>query len=305
VATLVRSWFRYPDYPPEASISVFNSFMHQHPLFRYWDAHGASTAKWSDFITLRQLREKAIYREYFRYAEVNYQLGTASMGGTSGNIGVACNRYSCDFTEDERQLLEMMTPHFEQALKLANGRYALAQVRSSPWVTGNLRAAMIVSDAGEVLFQNEKAEGLWQKFFANAHGVPAKIAYWLRNDFHRPLSIPAGEEILLLECEVAQPAQLVESEISTGVPRGEVVYLLRLTERSATPERVKLQSLGLTPREAEVLSWMAHGKRNAEIAVILGMQPSTVAKHAERIYEKLEVENRTTAIARAWETLGS
>jgi DNA-binding NarL/FixJ family response regulator len=58
-----------------------------------------------------------------------------------------------------------------------------------------------------------------------------------------------------------------------------------------------LESLGLTPREAEVLSWVAKGKTNRDVAEILGMSPRTVNKHLEQIFVKLGVENRASAAA--------
>jgi DNA-binding CsgD family transcriptional regulator len=54
----------------------------------------------------------------------------------------------------------------------------------------------------------------------------------------------------------------------------------------------------LTPREREVLDWVAAGKTNRDIAAILGASPRTVEKHLERIYEKLGVETRTAAVMR-------
>jgi DNA-binding CsgD family transcriptional regulator len=53
----------------------------------------------------------------------------------------------------------------------------------------------------------------------------------------------------------------------------------------------------LTRREAEVMSWVARGKTNRDIADILGMSPRTVNKHLEHIFEKLGVETRTAAVA--------
>jgi DNA-binding NarL/FixJ family response regulator len=70
----------------------------------------------------------------------------------------------------------------------------------------------------------------------------------------------------------------------------------------ASPQQ--LEPLGLTPREAEVLFWVAQGKTNPEIATITGVQLTTVKKHLESIYTKLGVENRTTAAALALEKLG-
>lgn len=51
----------------------------------------------------------------------------------------------------------------------------------------------------------------------------------------------------------------------------------------------------LTLREAEVLEWVAVGKRNAEIAAILGRSVRTIEKHVQNILEKLGVETRTGA----------
>jgi DNA-binding NarL/FixJ family response regulator len=65
-----------------------------------------------------------------------------------------------------------------------------------------------------------------------------------------------------------------------------------------------LESLGLTPREAEVLFWVAQGKMNAEIGIILDASAATVKKHVENIFRKLEVENRAAASLLAMEVLG-
>ena len=61
----------------------------------------------------------------------------------------------------------------------------------------------------------------------------------------------------------------------------------------------RLQTLGLTPREAEVMAWVAQGKSNSDIAIILVSSPRTVAKHIEHVFAKLNVESRTAAVAEA------
>jgi len=63
--------------------------------------------------------------------------------------------------------------------------------------------------------------------------------------------------------------------------------------------------LGLTPRVAEALLWVAQGKTNSEIATILGNSESTVKKHVLEIFEKLGVETRGAAALRALEVLSS
>jgi DNA-binding NarL/FixJ family response regulator len=64
-----------------------------------------------------------------------------------------------------------------------------------------------------------------------------------------------------------------------------------------------LLKLGLTPRAAEALLWVAQGKTNSDIAAILGVTESTVKKHVQEIFEKLGVETRGAATVRALEVL--
>ena len=79
--------------------------------------------------------------------------------------------------------------------------------------------------------------------------------------------------------------------------------LLNLTPRRRVPEPQDLRALGLTPRESEILFWIAQGKTSPEIAIILGMQICTVKKHVENILPKLGVETRLAAALQAQELL--
>jgi len=94
------------------------------------------------------------------------------------------------------------------------------------------------------------------------------------------------------------------SAISARLKRGEQ----QQTGGSLTPNfdsQEPLLSLGLTPRVAEVLLWVAQGKTNADIATILGISEWTVKKHVLEIFERLGVETRTAASLRAIEVLSS
>jgi DNA-binding NarL/FixJ family response regulator len=66
-----------------------------------------------------------------------------------------------------------------------------------------------------------------------------------------------------------------------------------------------LLQLGLTPRAAEALLWLAQGKTNPDIATILGITESTVKKHVQEMFEKLGVETRGAATVRALEVLST
>jgi DNA-binding NarL/FixJ family response regulator len=87
---------------------------------------------------------------------------------------------------------------------------------------------------------------------------------------------------------------------------------LRRSEQQATREFKPdfsscqpLLALGLTPRAAEALLWLAQGKTNSDIATILGITESTVKKHVQEMFDKLGVETRGAATVRALEALNS
>ena len=58
----------------------------------------------------------------------------------------------------------------------------------------------------------------------------------------------------------------------------------------------------LTAREREVLHWVAEGKRDSEIAVILGVSVRTIEQHVRVCLRKLGVETRAAAAAAVWQT---
>jgi LuxR family transcriptional regulator/LuxR family quorum-sensing system transcriptional regulator CciR len=55
---------------------------------------------------------------------------------------------------------------------------------------------------------------------------------------------------------------------------------------------------GLSPRETEVLGWIARGKSNAVIAELMGISPHTVDTHVRGLFDKLGVADRVTAALR-------
>jgi DNA-binding NarL/FixJ family response regulator len=79
--------------------------------------------------------------------------------------------------------------------------------------------------------------------------------------------------------------------------------LILHVEPAQTGTTVRRPDVPLTPRETEVLSWIAKGKTNRDIAEILGMSHRTVNKHLEHIFEKLGVETRSAATAIAGQLL--
>lgn len=84
------------------------------------------------------------------------------------------------------------------------------------------------------------------------------------------------------------------------------VWVGRRVFRSAplapfTPNIQAQRSLGISEREFEVLTLLAAGQSNKQIANGLELSPNTVKSHVANLFAKLEVARRTEAIARARE----
>jgi DNA-binding CsgD family transcriptional regulator len=63
----------------------------------------------------------------------------------------------------------------------------------------------------------------------------------------------------------------------------------------------RLEQLGITPRELEILEELAAGFSNREIANRLFVSENTVKTHAARLFDKLSAQRRTQAVKRAKE----
>jgi DNA-binding response OmpR family regulator/DNA-binding CsgD family transcriptional regulator len=145
---------------------------------------------------------------------------------------------------------------------------------------------VLVDAKGRVAWRSPQAERWLLAFFPEHQGAlpPA----WLQLQ---------AEQILSTRVQSTNGGQQTLLARHLGsVGMGETMLLLHLATNDVGN---RLSDAALTPREAEVLSWLAKGKTNRDIADILGMSPRTVNKHLEHIFEKLGVETRTAAAALA------
>lgn len=86
----------------------------------------------------------------------------------------------------------------------------------------------------------------------------------------------------------------------------QVAHLPHQTQPIDTsPVEAQLQhDFGLSEREAEVLHWVAAGKTNPEIGMILDISAYTVKNHLQRVFKKLDVTNRAQAVNKIRTLLG-
>lgn len=114
----------------------------------------------------------------------------------------------------------------------------------------------------------------------------AQLAAAPRATVHAALAMPPADGIVILAPNLHARLRL-HPQIGGAV--------LRVC--ALTGGHLARQPAALTPRECQVLSWVARGKSNAQIGALLGISPRTVNKHLDHIYVKLGVESRTAAAA--------
>ena len=74
-------------------------------------------------------------------------------------------------------------------------------------------------------------------------------------------------------------------------PSVQAALMREVRDRRERPRTV------LSPREAEVLAFLADGLSAPQIAARLQLSPSTIKTHLQRLYERLEVSDRAAAVA--------
>lgn len=198
------------------------------------------------------------------------------------------------------------TPHIVEGFESGGVDYVVKPVRAQEVLARlathlrNARAVRLARDALDVgghgvlvidaqqriAWRSPQAAAWMHELYPGVDGLPAEWRSWLAEGHAH---------------EHAGPSLQVRNLGAVGL--GEQMLLLqRRSPEAAVPSR--LSTAALTPREAEVLSWVAKGKTNRDVADILGMSPRTVNKHLEHVFEKLGVETRAAAAALASRELG-
>jgi DNA-binding NarL/FixJ family response regulator len=183
-------------------------------------------------------------------------------------------------------MLARMGVHLSNARKIQSARMALDAAD---------RFLVATDRTGAIRWFTPQAYRLLEQRFSsgeqNELRLPDAVLTWVRARLELGQGAQAASDLdFAADGAQSRISFLGETE------RGEI--LLRIADASAQDPlaMIKLR-YGLTQREAEVLSWIAKGKSNRDIAAILSLSPRTVDKHLEIIFNKLHVENRTAAAA--------
>jgi DNA-binding CsgD family transcriptional regulator len=99
------------------------------------------------------------------------------------------------------------------------------------------------------------------------------------------MKVLLGEDIVFLRVVAAD-----------GRPPVEVLVLRQEVTRGAETFRLLNGRYGVTRREFQVLAALRQGLTNREIAATLGISPNTTARHLQRLYDRLDVPNRSRLV---------
>ncbi len=296
--------------PSPELVASLNRHIHEHPCFAHLDHRAAHPPplKVSDFLSQRQFRSLGLYSEHFRLYKIHYQLGLNFAVTPQRRVSFGLNRGTRDFSEEDRLLMSLLQQHLAAAYLRARATAEIeAAMALRDSALASMDAALVLFDsAGEIVYRPVLAAELLERYDRpDAAGVPAgvrPVQAWARRQIDRcnHQSGPARSQAARLVIE-RHGQQL--TVVFTPAPQAGGWHLLRLLVQRSVPTPLPLQSLGLGARQAEVLFWLARGKRNAEIAQICRMHPTTVSTHLRQIFTKLGVETRTAAAAVAWEVL--
>ena len=181
--------------------------------------------------------------------------------------------------------------------QMTDAALALAIDRLDPWAVGEL-----VSWRSRAGLHDELAAGLVAEPYRltiAGRGMEAARAW-------RKLGCPYEAALALAESDAPGVARAVIDDLQqlSATPAAAIVAR-RMRERGirgiprGPRSRTRENPAGLTARELEVLSLIAEGLRNAQIAQRLVVSERTVDHHVSAILRKLDVETRGQAAAEA------
>jgi DNA-binding CsgD family transcriptional regulator len=207
-------------------------------------------------------------------------------------VDVVVSRSAQAFSGEECQLLETLRPHLAQAYKSSN------QSAFSSEAIGMSDAGFVVTDRdGKIRYATARARRLIRKYFEaeSEQILPDRIQRWLKERARLDSVLPWQQ----LRVDFGRTSLSIRVMFDANP----ALHRLLIRETVQTVDAELLLELGLTRKEAEVLFWASQGKSNGDIAIILASKVRTVAKHLERVFAKLMVENRTAAVRAALEQI--
>lgn len=260
--------------------------------------------KISDFLNLREYRSSRLYAEMFRPVGCDRRLGLVIQGSDPISLAVTLNRRGRDFSEEERTLLNLLRGQLLQANADTQTDGLVSAVRLTAQERGRetFGVGLVELDAdGRTQWLTARAEFLLRSYFPDAarrlaaNRLPAELERHVKRRH-----APAGEGLLTTPAGVWRLAGPGGRKLKVRLAAEDTdrrrQFLLAEEPDALTAAADLAHARGLTTREGEVLHLLADGLTNREISQALGNREATVSKHLERVFAKLGVTNRASAV---------
>jgi DNA-binding CsgD family transcriptional regulator len=246
--------------------------IHENPVCARLQRGYFNAQKISDFMTQREFHRTQTYSVWLRPYGVEDQLSIGLPSPLWHTKTFSFDRGRRDFSERDRAVLDALQPHLSQMWQAARRRRRLRAALDAleRAFDDDSNGVVLLDPPDRVDYASVGARRLLDRFFGGQRGglLPMELSQWLATGVPRVFWCERSGRRLTVE--LAEDTLLLEE----------------------TPEA------SLTARERQVLAWVACGKRNAEVAELLSLAPSTVRKHLENVYAKLGVQTRSGAVAR-------
>jgi len=189
-----------------------------------------------------------------------------------------------------KEVLARMAVHLQGAREKRQARNALDAF-------GFASITVRVGD-GRLMWQTPLARELLLRYYGtDAPATPIPVLGWLRRQVgsREPVTEPPR---LSIEQGTRRLTFRLHEKVGESEGGGDWLIIMQEICNDSLIEALAL-GFKLTPKEAQVLYWVAQGKTNRDIGDIVGSSAMTVKKHLERVFAKLGVETRTAAAAMA------
>lgn len=282
---------------PQERRDLLPKYVDQHPMLAHAKRTGEGPPlQFTDFMSRSDFEKTELFNECYRgctHGMITFKLPSPR----NINCSFVLSRNDRDFSERDRQVLTALQPQLAVLYRAAVVR-AESLARTATGFSGTTECGVVIAtEDGSIRTINHEAYTLLDEYGGrdfSAHRLPASVCEYLSSlqdrghASYQPIELSLSERRRSL---LLRPARL---------PEGWAI----LAQLSGSDSASLLRKSGLTPKEIEVLSWIAQGKSNSEIGIILKSSDRTVQKHVQNLLNKLQVDNRVSALVKARELIG-
>jgi DNA-binding CsgD family transcriptional regulator len=266
-------------------IGVFEALVARaadHPLLAAHAARSRSATRLSDVVEPSELTRGELYGDLLHAAGVEYEITIGVRSGRGQVIVAGLGRTEREFSERDRDMLDIARPALEGALRATQARGRLVRALAANPPPGS--AVVLLDRDGEIELSNPQAERwLAEHFGAADHPgwLPRAVAEWLALPPRPPLVSERDGRRLTISLIPGDPHALLLEETVESFRSG------------------ALDRLGLTARETEVLRAAAVIDDETELAWELFLSLHAIRERLAHLEAKLGVRTPADAVARA------